>query len=126
MLKIMYFLSTSKERKYDINFDPEDFDIPYNETAKLQAEMDIEDRSKEKRLDQAKQVYVDLKDFFVDDDNCKYLLSVVKIQDIVTILEEIEECFLRIEDYGKCRDIASWRKKLFSNLPPDIEFDHLY
>jgi hypothetical protein len=109
-----------------MNFNPESCGIPYSEPAKLYAKMDINDRTRKHKLEQAKAVFSDLRDFFDSEQSQNYLTTIIKPQDVLLILEELENCFLQVEDYEKCEKIKLWRRKIERNLPPDLLFDHLY
>ena len=123
----MHFLTILRsERLNTTNFNPESCGIPYSEPAKLYATMDINDRTRKHKLEQAKVVYSDLKDFFDSEESQRYLTTIIKPQDVLLILEELENCFLQIEDYEKCEKLKIWRRKVERNLPPDLLFDHLY
>ena len=127
-LKIMHFLITLKDKGTSkLNFfNPESCGIPYSEPAQLYAKMDIDDRNQKHRLEQAKSVYVDIRDFFDTEDSQNYLTTIIKPHDVLLILDELESCFIKVEDYEKCNRINEWKRKLSRNLPPDVTSDHLY
>jgi hypothetical protein len=80
----------------------------------------------QKDIDKAKSVFSDMKEFFESEEKQRYLTTIIPPKDVLLVLEELERCFLEIEDYEKCTKIEKWKIKLNRNLPPDVIFDHLY
>ena len=86
--------------------------IVYNEAAKIQAIMDINESEKLRRLSEATELYDDFREFFVTSEKQKYLTSVLSKDSVEHMLSEIEEHFIEVEDFEKCAQIQKWRKQL--------------
>lgn len=78
------------------------------------------------RIEKAKLIYSDMKEFFESKEKQLYLTTIIPPNDVLLVLEELEKCFLEIEDYDKCIKIEKWKLKLNRFLPPHLLFDHLY
>ena len=84
------------------------------------------EREHTNKVEKAKAVYSDMKEFFESEEKQRYLTTIIPRKDILLVLEELEKCFIVVEDYEKCDKIETWKRKLNRNLSPDILFDHLY
>lgn len=84
------------------------------------------EREHKNKVEKAKSVYLDMKEFFMSEEKQRYLTTIIPPGDILLVLEELEKCFISVEDYEKCDKIEMWKRKLSRNLSPDILFDHLY
>ena len=122
----MHFLITLKEEKSNNNFNPESCGIPFNELAQIHATMDIDERERRRRFQQAFQVYLDLKVFFSSESNQNYLTTIIHPRELLLILDELENCFLNVEEFEKCQIVKTWKEKVSSKMSPDQLFDHLY
>ena len=86
----------------------------------------MSEREHKNKVEKAKSVYSDMKEFFQSEEKQRYLTTIIPPGDILLVLEELEKCFISVEDYEKCDKIEMWKRKLSRNLSPDILFDHLY
>lgn len=88
--------------------------------------MIMSEQQKKHRIEKAKTVFSDMKEFFESEEKQRYLTTIIPPKDVFLVLEELEKCFLEIEDYEKCNKIEKWKTKLSRNLSPDMIFEHLY
>jgi hypothetical protein len=102
------------------NFNPEKMGIPYDEIARIHANMDIQEQEIQRRQREAEKVFKDLKEFFEGDHKWLiYLSAVISKQNVEKVLMEIEEIFVEVEDYEKCSLIKKWKEQTMA-LPEDI------
>lgn len=85
--------------------------MPYDEIT------DMTEREKEsaRELNEALSVYTDVKDFFESDNKTEYLTSVLSVENVRKVLDEIEKIFIDHEEYEKCSTIQKWKQKLEKN-----------
>ena len=64
------------------------------------------------RIEEANGIFLDMKYFFGSEEKLLYLKTIIPAKDILTILNDLNSCFLEVEDYEKCETIKKWKEKL--------------
>lgn len=70
------------------------------------------EQQKKERLEEAKSIYLDVKDFFRTEENLRYFLTVVSKEDALRVLEELQSCFAMLQEFEKCSTIQDWIKRV--------------
>jgi hypothetical protein len=95
-------------KKIDLSYT----DIPYDEIAKIYANIDMNEIEKSRRLHEASELFEDVIEFFESPDKQKYLVAVISKSNVENILNELQECFLEAEQFEKCAQIQKFKEKL--------------
>lgn len=86
--------------------------IPYDEIAKICAKMDMNEFEFKRRTEEAIVVFNNMGEFFQNESKQFYLTTVINENDMDSILAELEEIFVKIEDYEKCAEIKRWKGRI--------------
>ena len=92
------------------NFNPEEFGVPSDDRAKIQAKIDMDAGTYV--LNSKLELFEDFYEFFEDEIKLDYLVLSIGKRDLSVALKEINECFVDNELYEKCHKITIWKKML--------------
>lgn len=71
---------------------------------------EMEDFIRNRRINDSYKMYDDIKELFEIPEHRMYMITVLSLETLESLLEELLSCFEKVNDIEKCNNIKKWQK----------------